>query len=1076
MLSDGNIISIGMTTSFGAGSDDMLFSKIDLNGNVIWTKTFGGAGIDRAEDAIENQNGEIIFTGYSNSFGGNFDFVLGALDLNGNLLWSNTYGGASSDEVERWGKPMDIASDNGIVMVGGTQSFGANGEDIYIVKSNECGSSFCNDQTVGLIANSPSIVGINSSLTKTIGGNLVSISTTSTSISFTDNYLCVDTNVSSPFCLNIKSAQKISDTQGNFLAPFNSNDRFESVCNLGDFNGDGINDILAGAKWDDDGGTDKGAVYILYMNANSTVNSYSKISDTQGNFGGLSSIEVFGTSVDTIGDLNNDGVMDIVVGASEYGGGVGAVHVLFLNSNGTVQSSVRIANGLGGFPTGVISGNAEFGFTVSCLNDLNGDGNNEVLIGSFNLTDGGVGRGAVFIAFLNSNGTVQSYQKISSTSGGFTGVIDNGDGFGMVEDLGDYNNDGVRDIAVGAIRDDDGGVDFGAVWILSINSLGNVISHTKISELQGNFSGVLTANDEFGWSVSSLGDIDGDGIGDILVGAVEDDDGGLNKGAAYILMLNGNGTVKQHFKISDLTTGFTGNLDNTDWFGLKTSSVGDFDGNGVVDLAVSAGLDDDGGFNNGAFYVILLEDSCALVNPFSCDLTSNFSFIDLCFGDSVRFTDSSIDGNANIINWQWYFGDGDSIVGVNNPSHYYTSSGVYDVTLVVSNDSNCIDSITIPITINSIFNINQTISICQGDSIVLGGSFQNSSGIYTDSLQTSFGCDSLIITTLTVNPTYSSSQSQSICQGDSLLFGGLYYNSTGIYWDSLQTVVGCDSLFVLNLTVNSTFEENLTETICEGDSILLGGSFQNTPGTYLDSLQTLLGCDSILLTQLSIINASNDTVLASICEGESYFAGNDFQTMAGLFVDTLQANSNGCDSVVYTNLIVNEIPNVIISNDTSILSCSTTELFASGADTYFWSPSVDLSCDNCSTPLFTAGSTTFFTVVGNSNGCIVERNVLIEVEGEADLIIPNVFTPNRDGLNDGFNIEGGCVLSADKKIFNRWGELLFNSNQVNEFWYGRTTAGEEVPEGTYFYLFDLEIIVDGESTPKIFKGTVSLLR
>ncbi|MCL4857274.1 MAG: integrin alpha, partial [Flavobacteriales bacterium] len=203
-------------------------------------------------------------------------------------------------------------------------------------------------------------------------------------------------------CFRIKSIQKISDTQGNFTAPFNNSDRFESICNLGDFNGDGINDILAGAKWDDDGGIDKGAIYILYMNANATVNSYSKISDLSGNFNGvLQNIEVFGISIDTIGDLNNDGVMDIVVGASEFNSNQGAVHVLFLNANGTVQSSVRIADGLGGFPSGLIFGNAEFGSKVSCLKDLNGDGNNELLVGAFWINDGGIERGAVFILFLN---------------------------------------------------------------------------------------------------------------------------------------------------------------------------------------------------------------------------------------------------------------------------------------------------------------------------------------------------------------------------------------------------------------------------------------------------------------------------------------------------------------------------------------------------------------------------------------------------------------------------------------------------------------------------------------------------
>ncbi len=94
----------------------------------------------------------------------------------------------------------------------------------------------------------------------------------------------------------------------------------------------------------------------------------------------------------------------------------------------------------------------------------------------------------------------------------------------------------------------------------------------------------------------------------------------------------------------------------------------------------------------------------------------------------------------------------------------------------------------------------------------------------------------------------------------------------------------------------------------------------------------------------------------------------------------------------------------------------------------------------------------------------------------SEVIIPNVFTPNSDGLNDGFNVYGGCITAIDKKIYNRWGALLFQSNQIEEVWNGRTTSGEKVPEGTYFYVFNVEMLVDGVSTSKTFKGSLSLLR
>ena len=129
---------------------------------------------------------------------------------------------------------------------------------------------------------------------------------------------------------------------------------------------------------------------------------------------------------------------------------------------------------------------------------------------------------------------------------------------------------------------------------------GTVISHQKISDSLGNFTGILDNEDRFGRSVTPIGDLDGDGITDIAVGGLWDDDGGTNRGAVWILFLNTNGTVKSFQKISATQGNFTGILDDSDWFGVSVSSVGDLDGNSITDIAVGALLDDDGGNDKGA--------------------------------------------------------------------------------------------------------------------------------------------------------------------------------------------------------------------------------------------------------------------------------------------------------------------------------------------------------------------------------------------------------------------------------------------------------------------------------------------
>ncbi len=408
----------------------------------------------------------------------------------------------------------------------------------------------------------------------------------------------------------VKSHQKISDTEGGFGGVLDDDDYFgSSVARLEDVNGDGVVDLVVGADEDDDGGTDRGAVWILFMNADGTVKSYQKISSRPG----LDDFDYFGSSAAGLGDIDGDGVVDLAVGADgddDGGGGRGSVWILFLNPDGTFKDHQKISDTEGGFGGVLISGD-RFGRSLANMGDIDGDGVVDLAVGAYLDNDGGTDRGAVWILFLNADGTVKSEQKISDTQGGFGGVLDNYDYFGSsVAAIGDIDGDGVEDLAVGADEDDDGGTDRGAVWILFLNVDWTVKSHQKISDTQGGFTGVLDDEHFFGHSLANMGDLDGDGVEDLAVGAYGNDDGGTstfpNRGAVWILFLNADGTVKSHQKISATQGGFSGGLSVGDRFGRSLANMGDIDGDGVVDLAVGADGDDDGGGGWGSVWILFL--------------------------------------------------------------------------------------------------------------------------------------------------------------------------------------------------------------------------------------------------------------------------------------------------------------------------------------------------------------------------------------------------------------------------------------------------------------------------------------
>ena len=343
-----------------------------------------------------------------------------------------------------------------------------------------------------------------------------------------------------------------SNTNGLVL---NNGDRFGlSIANIGDLNNDGVTDIAVGANYDDAGGDDRGTIHIMFLNSDGTVSNTIEINDTTLNGPDLNNFNYFGSSIANIGDLNNDGVTDIAVGAT----GTGVVYVMFMNSNGTVSSTVEINNNTSNGPNLKVSD--EFGSSIANIGDLNGDGVTDIAVGATGDDAGATintNIGAIHIMLLNSDGTVSSTIKINGTTTNGP-VLNIEDKFGTsIANIGDLNNDGISDIAVGADGNLKGDTGAGSVFVMLMNSNGTVSRTIKINSTTTN-GPILNYYDFFGSSVANIGDLNNDGVLDIAVGAIGDNTGGNNRGTMHIMFMNNSIFTPT---ITDITSdGTTGTL------------------------------------------------------------------------------------------------------------------------------------------------------------------------------------------------------------------------------------------------------------------------------------------------------------------------------------------------------------------------------------------------------------------------------------------------------------------------------------------------------------------------------------
>jgi gliding motility-associated-like protein len=242
---------------------------------------------------------------------------------------------------------------------------------------------------------------------------------------------------------------------------------------------------------------------------------------------------------------------------------------------------------------------------------------------------------------------------------------------------------------------------------------------------------------------------------------------------------------------------------------------------------------------------------------------------------------------------------------------------------------------------------------------------------------------------------------------------------------------------------------------CQGNSYQLpSGTFVNNAGIYQDTIRGFLNCDSIITTvNLSFYSTLTSSINAIICSGTTYQlpSGKSINNI-GAYLDTIKS-SNGCDSVITTvNLSVYP---VLLANVTDSIDQEQSFRLPSGA--------------------IVSAPGSYQSILRNANGCdsIINTTIVLKSKTECTVSPPNAFTPNNDGYNDKWVIyQPGCVQQISVDVYNRWGSLVYHSDNYNNDWDGEY-QNKPVADATYYYVVK-PIYADGRRP--ILKGSVTILR